>query len=160
MCTGEYAFLRDKSLRFRTSFGVDISLAHNKKFAENFGDDTDNDPAEPYPGMGRNNRPNNLDENYGQTMTFTFSNTLNYLKTIGGKHSINALLGTENISSKSSGIGGSRQNFDNSTDPFRYLDYGSTSNLYNGGTASNLDLVSFFVLEHTGMTINILLLLP
>ncbi|MFI5131074.1 MAG: SusC/RagA family TonB-linked outer membrane protein, partial [Chitinophagales bacterium] len=141
---GEYAFLRDKSLRFRTSLGVDISLAHNKKFAENFGDDTDNDPAEPYPGMGRNNRPNNLDENYGQTMTFTFSNTLNYLKTIGGKHSINALLGTENISSKSSGIGGSRQNFDNSTDPFRYLDYGSTSNLYNGGTASNWDLVSFF----------------
>ncbi len=141
---GEYALLRDKSLRFRTNLGVDISFAHNKKFAENFGDDTDNDPNEPYPGMGRNNRPNNLDENFGQTMTFTFSNTLNYLKTIRGKHSINALLGTENISSKSSGIGGSRQNFDNSSAPFRYLDYGSTNNLYNGGSASNWDLVSFF----------------
>jgi TonB-linked SusC/RagA family outer membrane protein len=77
-------------------------------------------------------------------MTFTFSNTLNYLKNINGKHTINALLGTENISSKSSGIGGSRQNFDNSTGPFRYLDYGSTSNLYNGGSASNWNLVSFF----------------
>jgi TonB-linked SusC/RagA family outer membrane protein len=141
---GEYAFLGDKSLRFRTNLGVDIAFYHNKKFAENFGDDNDNDPGELYPGQGRNNKPNNLDENFGQTMTFTFSNTLNYLKTINGKHSINALLGTENISSKSSGIGGSRQNYDNSTDPFRYLDYGSTGNLYNGGSASNWNLLSFF----------------
>jgi TonB-linked SusC/RagA family outer membrane protein len=141
---GEYAFLKDKSLRFRTNLGVDISFSHNKNFAENFGDDNDNDPGELYPGMGRNNKPNNLDENMGQTMTFTFSNTLNYLKTISGKHTINALLGTENISSKSSGIGGSRQYFDNSTGPFRYLDYGSTNNLYNGGSASNWNLLSFF----------------
>jgi TonB-linked SusC/RagA family outer membrane protein len=141
---GEYAFLKDKSLRFRTNLGVDISFSHNKNFAENFGDDNDNDPGELYPGMGRNNKPNNLDENMGQTMTFTFSNTLNYLKTINRKHTINALLGTENISSKSSGIGGSRQYFDNSTAPFRYLDYGSTNNLYNGGSASNWNLLSFF----------------
>ena len=39
-------------------------------------------PNELYPGMGRNNKPNNLDENRGETMTFTFSNTLNYVKTI------------------------------------------------------------------------------
>ena len=37
---GEYAFLRDNSLRFRTNLGIDISFSHNKKFAENFGDDT------------------------------------------------------------------------------------------------------------------------
>jgi TonB-linked SusC/RagA family outer membrane protein len=141
---GEYALLNDKSLRFRSNLGVDISFSHNKNFAENFGDDTDNDPAEPYPGMGRNNKPNNLDENFGQTMTFTFSNTLNYLKTIHGKHSINALLGVETISSKSSGIGGSRQNFDNSTDPFRYLDYGSTTNAYSSGSASSWFLQSYF----------------
>ena len=79
----------------------------------------------------------------GETMTFTFSNTLNYLKTINGKHSINAVLGTEYISSKSSGIGGSRQYYDNSTDPFRYLDYGLT-NPGSAGTASNWNLVSFF----------------
>ena len=120
----------------------------------------DNDPAELYPGAGRNNRPNNLDENFGQTMTFTFSNTLNYLKTFNGKHSINALLGTENISSKSSGIGGSRQNFDNTSGPFRYLDYGSTNNLYNGGSASNWNLFLFSLQELMAMTINILLLQP
>ncbi|MEP7108794.1 MAG: TonB-dependent receptor [Ferruginibacter sp.] len=141
---GEFAFLRDKSLRFRTNVGVDISFFHNKNFAQNFGDDNDNDPGELYPGMGRNNKPNNLDENRGESMTFTFSNTLNYVKNIHNKHSINALLGTENISSKSSGIGGSRQNYDNSTAPFRYLEYGSIPNLYNGGSASNWNLLSFF----------------
>ena len=141
---GEYALLKDKSLKFRSNIGVDISFSHNKNFAQNFGDDNDNDPNELYPGMGRNNKPNNLDENRGEAMTFTFSNTLSYLKTINNKHTVNALLGTENISSKSSGIGGSRQNFDNSTGPFRYLDYGSTNNLYNGGSASNWNLLSFF----------------
>src|SRR4030095_10149552 len=75
---GEYAFLSDKSLRLRTNLGVDISFTHNKKFAENFGDDNDNDPNELYPGMGRHNKPNNLDENRGQAMTFTVRNTLHY----------------------------------------------------------------------------------
>lgn len=141
---GEYAFLADKSLRFKTNVGVDISFAHNKNFAENFGDDNDNDPAELYPGMGRNNKPNNLDENFGQAMTFTFTNTLNYAKTINGKHSINALIGTENISSKTTGVGGSRQNFDNSTNSFRYLDYGSDVNKSSAGSATEWSLVSFF----------------
>ncbi|MEO8403113.1 MAG: TonB-dependent receptor [Chitinophagaceae bacterium] len=142
----EYALLKDKSLRLRSNLGVDISFSHNKNFAENFGDDNNQDSSagNPYHGLGRNNKPNNLDENLGQTMTFTFSNTLNYLKTINGKHSINALLGTESISSKSSGIGGSRQNFDNSTGPFRYLDYGSTNNAGSAGSATNWNLVSFF----------------
>lgn len=140
---GEYVFLNNKSLRFRTNLGVDINFAHNKNFAENFGDDNDNAPGELYPGMGRNNKPNNLDENRGETMTFTFSNTLNYLKTINSKHSINALLGTESISSKSSGIGGSRQYFDNSSGPFRYLDYGAT-NPGSAGSAQDWNLVSFF----------------
>jgi TonB-linked SusC/RagA family outer membrane protein len=141
---GEYAFLKDQSLRFRTNVGVDIRFFHNKNFGQNFGDDNDNDPGELYPGMGRNNKPNNLDENRGEAMTFTFSNTLNYVKTINRNHSINALIGTESINSRSSGIGGSRQNFDNSTNPFRYLDYGSTNNLYNGGSASEWNLLSFF----------------
>jgi TonB-dependent starch-binding outer membrane protein SusC len=141
---GEYTFLGDKSLRFKSNLGVDIRFSHNKNFAENFGDANISDPTNLYYGMGRNNRPNNLDENRGETMTFTFSNTLNYLKTIHGKHSINALLGTETISSKSSITGGSRQNFDNSTDPFRYLDYGSSVNAYSSGTAGSWFLLSYF----------------
>ena len=141
---GEYAFLKDQALRFRTSVGADISFLHNKNFAANFGDDNDNDPAELYPGMGRNNRPNNLDENRGEATTFTFSNTLNYVKNIGSVHNVNALAGTEYISHKNSGIGGSRQNFDISTPTFQYLDYGSSPNQRSGGTASEWNLLSFF----------------
>jgi len=140
----EYSFLEDKSLKFRSNVGVDISFSHNKNFAQNFGDDNDNDPTELFPGMGRNNKPNNLDENRGEVMTFTFSNTLNYAKIFNGKHNVNFLLGTENISSKSSAIGGSRQNFNKSTSGFQYLDYGSLTNIYNSGSATGFDLVSFF----------------
>ncbi|MGB4774037.1 MAG: TonB-dependent receptor [Daejeonella sp.] len=146
---GEYAFLKDKALKFKSIVGADLNFSHNKKFAENFGDDNDNDPAELYPGLGRNNKPNNLDENRGEAMTFTFTNTLNYAKTLN-KHSINAVLGTEYVSYNTSGIGGSRQNFDNATNPFRYLDYGNASNQGSAGSATNWNLLSFFASETYG----------
>jgi len=142
----EFAFLRDKSLKFRSNVGIDIAFQHNKNFASNYGDDnvvgTIPNP-DPFEGQGRNNRPNNLDENFGETMTFTLSQTLSYLKNIGD-HSINAVVGTENISSKSTGIGGSRQNFYNTSQAFRYLDYGATPNMRSGGSETSWDLVSFF----------------
>jgi TonB-linked SusC/RagA family outer membrane protein len=50
----------------------------------------------------------------------------------------------ENISSKSSAIGGSRQNFDNTSNSFRYLDFGNTTNAYSSGSANNWALQSFF----------------
>ncbi|MEO8414857.1 MAG: SusC/RagA family TonB-linked outer membrane protein, partial [Ginsengibacter sp.] len=140
----EYSFLNDKSLKFKSNLGVDISFIHNKNFAQNYGDD-DGGGGTNYPGMGRQNRPNSLSEERGQTNTFTFSNTLNYQKTFNGKHSINAVLGTESIKSREDVMSGSRINFDNSTDPFRYLDYGGTTSIWNGGTQpNNWNLVSFF----------------
>jgi TonB-dependent starch-binding outer membrane protein SusC len=141
---GEYAFLKDKSLKFKSNLGVDIQYSHNKNFASNFGDSNISDTGNQYYGMGRNNRPNNLDENRGQSMTFTFSNTLNYIKTFNDVHSVNVLLGSESISSNSAAIGGSRQNFDNTSDSFRYLDYGSTQNIYSSGSATNWGLMSYF----------------
>jgi TonB-dependent starch-binding outer membrane protein SusC len=54
------------------------------------------------------------------------------------------LLGSESISSNSAAIGGSRQNFDNTSDSFRYLDYGGTQNIYSSGSASNWGLMSYF----------------
>lgn len=140
----EYSLLKDKSLKFKSNLGVDISFTHNKNFAQNFGDD-DGGGGSTYPGMGRNNRPNSLSEERGETKTFTFSNTLNYQKTFNGKHSINALLGTESINSRQDVMSGNRINYDNSTNPFRYLDYGSTTSIWNGGTEpNNWNLVSFF----------------
>lgn len=141
---GEYALLKDKTLKFRSTIGADINFFHNKKFAKNFGDDNDNDPGELFPGQGRNNRPNSLDESRGQNSTFTFTNTLNYSKILNQNHSFNALVGSEFIAFKTAGIGGSRQNFDNFNDPFRYLDYGNPLNQNTSGSASEWNLLSYF----------------
>lgn len=141
---GEYELLKDKSLKFKSNIGVDIIYSHNKNFASNFGDSNISDTGNIYYGQGRNNRPNNLDENRGQEMTFTFSNTLNYIKTFNEVNSLNLLLGSESINSDSAAIGGSRQNFDNTSSNFRYLDYGSTTNVYSSGSATKWGLMSYF----------------
>ena len=140
----EYGFLKNNELKFKSSMGVDIAFSHNKNFARNFGDANISDPTNQYYGQGRNNRPNNLDENRGENMTFTFTNTLNYQKNISGVHSINAVLGTEFINNKASGIGGSRQNFNLYSPAFQYLDYGSRTDAYSGGNASSFALLSHF----------------
>lgn len=141
---GEYALLSDNSLKFKSNFGAEITFDHNKAFGENYGDDNDNDPNELYPGQGRQNKPSSLNENRGQANTFTFTNTLNYSKMIADKHSISALLGSETVSYDQSAVGGSRQNFNNVTDPFRYLDYGSDTNKHSSGSAVSWNLISFF----------------
>ncbi|MFH6998577.1 SusC/RagA family TonB-linked outer membrane protein [Flavobacterium sp. FlaQc-57] len=148
---GEYAFLGDKSLKFKSSLGVDLAFTHNKNFAENFGDNNIADTSYQYYGMGRQNRPNSLNENRGQEMTFTFTNTLNYVKTFKELHSVNVLLGMESITSKSSAIGGSRNNYENSSPEFQYLDYGnSTLNVWNSGNASSWSLLSYFASGNYG----------
>ncbi|TCK57439.1 TonB-linked SusC/RagA family outer membrane protein [Flavobacterium sp. 90] len=141
---GEYTFLADKSLKFRSNFGAEIAFDHNKAFGQNYGDDSDNDPNELYPGQGRQNRPSNLNENRGEATTFTFTNTLNYTKTLAEKHSINALLGEETVNFNQSAVGGSRTNYNNTSDPFRYLDYGSDTDKNSSGSAQMWNLISFF----------------
>jgi len=145
----EYAFLSDKSLKFRSNLGADIRFLHNKAFNENYGDLNLSDITNPYYGQGRNNRPNGLNEDRSQNITFTWSNTLNYVKTLNEVHSINALLGVERIDNKAAGVGGSRQNYDNTTDPFRYLDYGGLGSDQlarpgNAGSQTSWSLLSYF----------------
>lgn len=147
----EYAFLSDKSLKFRSNLGADITFSHNKNFGENYGDYNITDPDNVYfgSGLGRNNLPNSLNENRGQDVTFTWSNTLNYVKTINDVHSLNLLLGSEMITNKQSAIGGARSNFDNTSDPFRYLDFGGLGSddfpyPYSSGSETSWNLVSFF----------------
>ncbi|MGV8813747.1 MAG: SusC/RagA family TonB-linked outer membrane protein [Gelidibacter sp.] len=140
----EYAFLKDKSLTFRTSLGLDLTFFHNKVFNENFGDD-DGGGNEKDQGLGRQNRPNNLNEDRGESRTVTFNNTLNYAKTIHEKHDISAVIGTEFIDNYDSSIGVSRMRFGITDKTFRYIDYGSTEvDLWNGGSASEWALFSFF----------------
>ena len=141
----EYAFMKNKELKFRTNVGVDLSFIHNKTFGENYGDDDGGGNATDQ-GLGRQNRPNNLNEERGEARTITFNNTLNYAKTINNKHDVSALVGTEYISNYTSSIGASRSRFDITDETFRYLDYGGTgtADLWNSGSASEYTLFSLF----------------
>lgn len=139
----EYAFLSDKSLKFRTNVGVDLNYYHNKAFYTNFGDD-DGGGSEIDKGTGRQNRPNGLDESRAEAITVTWNNTLNYVKT-SDEHSINLLIGSEFITNYESSIGASRRRYEYDTDTFRYIDFGSTSqDLWNGGSGSEWALMSYF----------------
>lgn len=141
---GEYAFLEEKELKFRTNLGVDLDFFHNKAFNENYGDDDGGGNALDA-GLGRQNRPNSLNESRGEAFTLTWNNTLNYTKTFNEHHNVSALLGTEYITNYSSSIGASRARFPYTTDSFRYLDYGGSElDLWNSGSASEWTLFSYF----------------
>lgn len=139
----EYSLLDDKSLKFRTNFGADINFIHNKAFAVNFGDD-DGNGAELDRGQGRQNRPNSLNEARGEDITLTWNNSLSYKKEIG-VHTIDALVGSEYITSHLSNLNASRTRFDFTDSNFRYLDFGNTEqDIWNGGLADEWSLLSFF----------------
>jgi hypothetical protein len=141
---GEYAFLKNKELKFRTNVGIDLNFFHNKAFNENYGDD-DGGGNELDQGLGRRNRPNSLSEERGEAYTVTFNNTLNYEKIFNDKHDFNALIGTEYIENYASSIGASRARFPYTSDEFRYLDYGGNElDVRNGGSASEWSLFSLF----------------
>lgn len=139
----EYEFLQDHSLKFKTNLGIDLNLYHNKAFNQNFGDD-DGSGSDVDKGLGRQNRPSNLDESRGESFTLTWNNTLSYAKQFE-RHNINAVAGTEFISNYESFIGASRQRYDYTNDTFRYLDFGGTeSDIWNSGSGSEWALMSVF----------------
>lgn len=145
--SAEYSFLKDKELTFRTNIGVDLSFFHNKRFNENFGDDDGGGggPDDVDKGLGRQNRPNNLNEDRGESRTITFNNTLNYAKTLNEVHDVSVVVGTEFIENYDSSIGASRMRYDNTDKTFRFIDYGGTdADLWNGGSAAEWALFSFF----------------
>lgn len=141
---GEYRFLKDKNLTFRTNVGIDLAFFHNKVFNENYGDDDGGGNALDA-GLGRQNRPNSLNESRGEAFTLTVNNTLNYKTLLNEKHSLSALVGMEYITNYTSSIGASRARFPYTDDEFRYLDYGGTElDLWNSGSASEWSLFSYF----------------
>lgn len=140
---GEYAFLKDKSLKFKTNIGVDVNFIHNKAFNKNFGDD-DGQGSAIYAGQGRQNRPNTLAESRAQESTITWTNTATYNKQIN-LHTISALVGSEYVGYNNSGINGSRENYSNSDPAFQYLDFGNQNlHIWNGGTEVKSTLFSLF----------------
>ncbi|OJV88658.1 MAG: SusC/RagA family TonB-linked outer membrane protein [Bacteroidia bacterium 44-10] len=140
---GEISFLPEKELIFRTNLGIDLNFRHEKAFFANFGDD-DGGGSQIDRGLGRQNRPNGLNEYRGEEFTFTWNNTLNYDKGFD-LHSLNALAGSEFITNYGSGINASRRRYEYDTEKFRYIDFGSTEqDLWNGGTGSEWALMSYF----------------
>jgi len=142
---GEISFLPEKELTFRTNVGIDLNFRHEKAFFTNFGDDdgaaSEIDRGR---GLGRQNRPNGLDEYRGEELTFTWNNTLSYDK-IFNLHSLNALVGSEFITNYGSGINASRRRYEYDSEKFRYIDFGSTEqDLWNGGSGSEWALMSYF----------------
>lgn len=142
---GEYAFLSNKALKFRTNIGFELNYNHSKGFFENFGDEErPAPPAEADPGQGRHNRPNGLNEDRGEDYTFTWNNTLGFQKQ-HDKHDFNALVGMEFITNQSSSINGSRRRYEFTSNEFHYLDLGPTDrDIWNGGFATEFSLFSYF----------------
>lgn len=139
----EYALIEDESLVFRSNFGVDMSFLHNKVFGENFGDDDGGGSAIDQ-GLGRQNRPNFLNESRGQDISITWNNSLIYNEDFENS-SLSVLVGTEYINSRISSISASRARFDFFQPNFRYIDFGGTEqDLWNGGNAQEWSLFSFF----------------
>lgn len=140
----EFDVLSDKSLKFRSNLGVDLNFNHNKAFFQNFGDD-DGGGNEVDRGLGRQNRPNTLNEDRGEDFTITWNNTLAYQKTFSDKHEFSALAGTEFITNSTSSINASRSRFEYEDPAFRYIDLGGTElNLWNGGMGAEWSLFSLF----------------
>lgn len=140
---GEYSLLGDKSLKFRSSLGIDLNYLHNKAFHMNFGDD-DGGGSDVDKGMGRQNRPNGLNEERGEDFTLTWNNTLNYIKSFN-RHSFNALAGTEFIKNSSSAISASRMRYEFDRPTSRYIDFGGTErDIWNGGSGAEWALFSVF----------------
>ena len=140
---GEISFLPEKELTFRTNAGIDLNFRHEKAFFANFGDD-DGGGTQIDRGLGRQNRPNGLNEYRGEELTFTWNNTLSYDKMFD-LHAFNALAGSEFITNYGSGINASRRRYEYDTEKFRYIDFGSTEqDLWNGGSGSEWALMSYF----------------
>ncbi|MEZ5070930.1 MAG: hypothetical protein R2751_08170 [Bacteroidales bacterium] len=75
-------------LKLKSSFGVNVTSSLYKGF--NFPTPENSEPTMVW----------SLDEDYNTSLEWTWTNTLNYVKTFGNNHNINALLGYEAIDSK------------------------------------------------------------
>ncbi|CAH0252170.1 MULTISPECIES: TonB-dependent receptor [unclassified Pedobacter] len=99
-----------------------------------------------YPNLefSEGNNSNNLSEIQGYNTEWTWTNTLNYNKKFAEKHSLNALIGTEAIRSRTRQLTAGRNDFFLLGNPdYYYLNTGS-SNISNASTGAIGSLFSVF----------------
>ncbi|WP_168193941.1 TonB-dependent receptor [Pontibacter sp. SGAir0037] len=115
-------------LTARSSFGIDYNNNYNNNYV-----------AITYE-RSENQTEDSFTENYGYLNTWTWTNTLNYNKTLGENHNIKVLAGVEAVKSTGRGITGRNTNYDFGVDPeFRSIQTGTgtiTASTYNLGRSS------------------------
>lgn len=125
-------FTITENLNLRSNLGINLNIADEKRFNENWG--TDN----------RINSPNSMSRGTGIGFTYNLSNTLTYNKRISDKHGITALLGTEAIKNQFSQHVGTDRDFPDQSPNMRYLGNGLVLNKGVSESANAWSLLSVF----------------
>ncbi|WP_159023088.1 TonB-dependent receptor [Formosa sp. L2A11] len=125
-----YAALNFGDFTFKSSFGLDYNSYNYRGFS----------PV--YDEILSQNTINSLSTSNSFNHQFTYTNTVNYNKSIG-HHNLDILLGQEAIEYYSESFSASRQDFLYEDPNFWYLSYG-TDNQLNSGSASEWKLNSYF----------------
>ncbi|SNR34110.1 SusC/RagA family TonB-linked outer membrane protein [Hymenobacter mucosus] len=120
-----------KGLHLRSSFGIDYSLYKYRQIYKTY---TAGFLSE------ANNRVTDNESFFGN---WVWQNTLNYNLSLGGKHQLDFLAGTERISYYAESTYASRTNFASEDPNYTYLDAGS-ANKDNGGSGTAYRLASYF----------------
>ncbi len=120
-----------KGLSLKTQFGVNYGHSHSKT------------PLEINPESYVARVFAELSESYSKGFTWNWINTADYFLTIGGKHNVDFLIGTEAISSLSESLGASRNQFLLTSDNYWVMDAGE-GNIQNSGSASDWSTFSVF----------------
>lgn len=120
-----------KNLTAKTQFGIDYNTYNLNNYRAN-------DPESPEM-VGTNTL--RADNNYG--FTWTWYNTITYNTTLGDKHRINLMVGTESIKSYNEFLYGERAGFAVDELPNRFLNAGKTI-VGNGGGGREWKLASEF----------------
>ncbi|MBC6605557.1 TonB-dependent receptor [Hymenobacter sp. BT188] len=118
-------------LHLRTSFGIDYSMY---KFRQIY---------KTYKAGFLSEANNRVTDNQRFFGNWVWQNTLNYDMTLGGKHQLNFVAGTERISYYDEGSYASRTNFASEDLTYAYLDAGA-ANKDNGGSGTAYKLASYF----------------
>ncbi|WP_133272422.1 SusC/RagA family TonB-linked outer membrane protein [Hymenobacter radiodurans] len=118
-------------LHLRTSFGIDYSMY---KFRQIY---------KTYKAGFLSEANNRVTDNQRFFGNWVWQNTLNYDMTLGGKHQLNFVAGTERISYYDESSYASRTNFASEDPTYAYLDAGA-ANKDNGGGGTAYKLASYF----------------
>lgn len=120
-----------KGLHLRTSLGIDYSLFKYRQIYKT------------YKAGFLSEQNNRVTDNNRFWGNWVWQNTLNYDMTLGGKHQLGVVAGTERISNYDESSFASRTNFASEDPNYAYLDAGA-ANKDNGGGATAFRLASYF----------------